>query len=244
MKRTTKLLWILAIGFSASTVIAQEHEGRNYSTRVVKIRSLGRGYLGVELTPLTPELRVHFGAPEDTGVMVARVEEGGPAEAAGIRVADILSSIDGERIVNGRELSRAVRKKEEGDLVTIELYRDGSLASYPVTVGKRDRPVIDLAGGYRFMPDIGPDMMEELESLPDHDVVISGPGFHLDEESMEAFEQAMRGLGDHFDSAEWREKLERVEELDFTAIQERMQEVERRLQELEQELQQDGKEKF
>jgi len=243
MKRTTKVLWLLAVGFSASTVIAQEHAGRNYSTRVVKIRSLGRGFLGVELTPLTSELRVHFGAPEDTGVMVARVEEGGPAEAAGIRVADILSSIDGERIDNGRELSRAVRKKEEGDLVTIELYRDGILASYPVTVGKRHRPVIDLAGGYRFMPDM-PDMLDELDGLPDHDVVISGPGFHLDEESMEAFEQAMRGLGDHFDSAEWREKLERVEELDFTAIQERMREVERRLQELEQELEQDAKEKF
>ena len=175
--------------------------------------------------------------------MVARVEEGGPAEAAGIRVADILSAIDGERIDNTGALSRAVRRKEEGDSITIELYRDGSLASYPVTVGKRDRPVIDLAGGYRFMPHIGPDIVEGLDGLLDH-VVIPGPGFHLDEESMEAFEQAIRGLGEHFDSVEWREKLERVEELDFTAIQERMQEVERRLQELEQELEQDGKEKL
>ena len=130
MKRTTKLLWLLALGFSAST-IAQEHEGRNY-TRVIKVRSLGSGFLGVQLTPLTPELRVHFGVAEDTGVMVARVEEGGPAHAAGIRVGDILSAIDGERIDSGRQLSRAVRKKEEGDLVMLELYRDGSLESYPV----------------------------------------------------------------------------------------------------------------
>jgi len=227
MKQTTKLLWILALGFSVSTALAQEHEGRSY-TRVVKIRSFGHGFLGVQLTPLTPELRVHFGVPEDTGVMVARVEEGGPAEAAGIRVADILSAIDGERIDNARALSRAVRRKEEGDSITIELYRDGSLASYPVTVGKRARRVIDLAGAYRFMPDMLPENLMET----------------LDEESMEAFEQAMRGLGDHFNSAEWREKLERVEELDFTAIQERMQEVERRLQELEQELEQDSKEKL
>jgi len=175
---------------------------------------------------LTPELRAHFGVAEDTGVMVARVEEGGPAEAAGIRVADILSAIDGERIDDPRTLSRALRDKEEGDSVTIELYRDGSLASYPVTVGKRDRPVLDLAGGYRFMPDL-PHLMEEL-----------------DEESMEAFEEALRGLGDHFKSPEWQEKLERVEELDFTAIQERMHEVERRLQKLEQELEQDTQEKL
>ena len=241
MKRTTKLLWLLALGFSASA-IAQEHEGRNYSTRVLKVRSLGRGFLGVQLTPLTPELRVHFGVPEDTGVMVARVEESGPAEAAGILVGDILSAIDGERIDSGRQLSRAVRRKEEGDLVTLELYRDGSLESYPVTVGKRERPVIDLAGGYRFMTDM-PDM-PDIGELPDHDVVIASPGFHLDEESMEAFEQAMRRLKGHFDSVEWQEKLERVEELDFTAIQERMQEVERRLQELEQELEKEAKEKL
>ena len=244
MKRTTKLLWLLALGFSAST-IAQEHEGRNY-TRVIKVRSLGRGFLGVELTPLTPELRVHFGVAEDTGVMVARVEEGGPAQAAGIRVGDILSAIDGERIESGRQLSRAVRKKEEGDLVTLELYRDGNLESYPVTVGKSEWPVIDFAGGFlRFMTDRPhlPDL-PDIDDLPDHDMVFWGPGFHLDEKSMEAFEQAMRGLEDHFDSAEWREKLERVEELDFTAIQERMQEVERRLKELEQELEKEGKEKL
>ena len=238
MKRTTKLLWLLALGFSAST-IAQEHAGRNYSTRVLKVRSLGRGFLGVQLTPLTPELRVHFGVPEDTGVMVTRVEESGPAEAAGILVGDILSAINGELIDSGRQLSRAVRKKEEGDVVTIELYRDGSLESYPVTVGERERPVIDLARGFRFMTD-----MPFMDDFPDHDVVIAGPGFHLDEESMEAFEQAMRGLEDHFDSVEWQEKLERVEELDFIAIQERMQEVERRLQDLEKELEKEAKEKL
>ena len=69
MKRITKLLWLLALGFSAST-IAQEHEGRNY-TRVIKVRSLGRGFLGVELTPLTPELRAdgpvdHWATLEET----------------------------------------------------------------------------------------------------------------------------------------------------------------------------------
>ena len=240
MKQTTKLLWVLALGFSAST-IAQEHQGRNY-TRVIKVRSFGSGFLGVELTPLTPELRVHFGVAEDTGVMVARVEEGGPAQAAGIRVGDILSAIDGERIDSGRQLSRAVRKKEAGDLVTLELYRDGSLESYPVTIGKRERPVIDLAGGVRVIPDL-PDMPEPGE-LPDRDMVIAVPGFLLDEKSMEAFEHAMRGLEDHFDSAEWQETLERVEELDFTAIQERMQAVERRLKELEKELEKEGKEKL
>ena len=237
MKRTTPLLWLLAFGLSASTAVAQdqerEQEERNYTTRVVKIKKLGRGFLGVELTPLTPELRVHFGVPEDTGVMVARVEEGGPAEAAGIRVGDILSAIDGERVESSRQLARAVRKKEEGDVVAIELYRDGTVQSYSVTVSERDRKVIDLAGGYHFMPGMG--------ELPDHDLVIRMPEFELDEESMEAFEHAMEGLEEHLGSTEWQEKIERLEELDFTTIQERMKEVERRLKELEKELEKEGK---
>ena len=124
-----------------------------------------------------------------------------------------------------------------GDLVSVELYRGGSLQSYTVTVSERDRPVIDLAEGYRFFPNL-----DHLGELPDHDVIIRASGLHLDEESMEAFEEAMRDLGAQFDSPEWQERLERFNDLDFTTIQERMEEVERRLKELEEELEKEGKE--
>jgi len=241
VKRTLMLLGWLAIGLAASAQEqrAQEHEGasgNDYTKRVMIWSSAGRGFLGVHLTPLTPELRAHFGVPEDTGVMVARVEEGGPAEAAGIRVGDILSSIDGERVDSSGQIARAVRAKEEGDLVNVELYRNGSLQSYTVTVGERDRRVIDLAEGYRFIPNPG--------ELPDHDIVIRAPGLPLDEQSMEAFEEAMRGLEEHFDSPEWQERIERFNELDFSAIEERMEEVERRLKELEEDLDKEEKEKL
>ena len=166
--------------------------------------------------------------------MVSRVNEGGPAEAAGIQVGDILSSIDGERIEGPRELARAVRRKEAGDIVTVELYRNGSIQSYSVTVSERDRSVVDLSEGYRFISGID----------PDHDVVIGAPGFHFDSDSMEAFEHAIEGIEEHFDSAEWQERMERFNELDFTTIEERMEEVERRLQELERELERDGGERM
>lgn len=240
MKMTTTL-FLLAAGMSASMASAQEepareHEGRNYSTRVVMRSILGRGFLGLQLTPLTPELRAHFGVPEDTGVMVARVERGGPAEAAGIQVGDILASIGGERVESSRQIARTVRKKKAGDLVNVELYRDRSLQSYTVTVSERDRPVIDLADGYTFVPD--------MDELPDHDVVIRAPEMHLNEESMEAFEEAMRDLEEQFDSGEWQERIERLNELDFSTIQERMEKVEKRLKELEKELEKDTKAKL
>src|SRR5258708_4887988 len=69
-----------------------------------------RGYLGVELTELTPELRAHFGAPQDTGVMVARVVAGSPADKAGLKVGDIITSLDGKAVESssdGRDRGRA-----------------------------------------------------------------------------------------------------------------------------------------
>ena len=227
------LTFVLGTGAGVAQELEDEHDGANYT---FAWHDAGRGFIGVQVTPMTPELRAHFGAPEDVGVLVSRVEEGGPAEAAGIQVGDILSAVDGEAIESGRQLSRRIRKKDEGDAVTIELYRNGGLESYSVTIAKRERRVLDLAGGFRFFGDRDEDA--------DHDVFISTPGLHLDGESFEAFREAMKGLEDRFESEEWQERLKRFRALDFGAIQERMEEVEERLEELEQELAEAGKKKF
>lgn len=236
MRRTIFLVMTSALLFGASSSGAQEereHEDRDFT---FAWHSIGRGFIGVQLLPLTPELRRHFGVPEDIGVLVSRVEDGGPAEAAGIRVGDILSAVDGLTVDGTRTLSRLIREKEDGDTVTIELYRSGALESYPVTIAERDRRVLDLAGGYRFIPDLG--------EPPQHDVYLAAPGLHLDKEAMEAFQNAMEGLQDRFDSEEWKDRLERFRALDFGEIQQRMEEVEKRLMELEEELEKGEKKKF
>src|SRR5262245_342061 len=62
--------------------------------------------MGVELLELTPELRVFFGAPEDSGLLVSRVESGSPAERAGIRVGDVIYRAAGEQIEEVDQLVR------------------------------------------------------------------------------------------------------------------------------------------
>ena len=229
------LTFVLGTGVGVAQEPEDEHDGANFT---FSWHDAGRGFIGVQVTPMTPELRAHFGAPEDVGVLVSRVDEGGPAEAAGIQVGDILSAVDGEAIDSGRQLSRRIRRKDQGDTVTIELYRNRGLESYQVTVAKRERPVLDLAGGFRFFGD----MDEDADA--DHEVFISTPGLHLDGESFKAFRKAMKGLEDRFESEEWQERLKRFRDLDFGAIQERMEEVEERLEELERELADAGKKKF
>lgn len=246
---TTLALTLAIIGLDGcgTPASAQEsdetsHIGRNYSAGPVIWSGLGRGFLGVSVVPMTEELRTHFGVPEDRGVLVSRVDEDSPAQAAGILVGDILSTLDGESIESPVRLSRLVRRKEEGDRVTIELYRNGGLESLPVEMAERDRRVIDL-GDYDFMPGFA-----ELPSIeiPDGDVVLGRPGMHLgmNEETREALREAMRELGERIGSEEWKEKIERLKELDLGAIQNRMRKMEQRLEELERELASESRKKL
>jgi serine protease Do len=85
----------------------------------------GRGRLGIQVQPMTPELREHYGAPPERGVLVVKVEAGRPAAKAGVRVGDVALSLDGQAIESPRQLARSVHRVPAGQSVTLELLRDG-----------------------------------------------------------------------------------------------------------------------
>jgi membrane-associated protease RseP (regulator of RpoE activity) len=204
---------------------------------------MGRGYLGVQVLGLTPELRAHFGAPEDAGVLVAKVEEGSPAAAAGIEVGDVLTAVDGKPIAGPQSLALAIREKKAGESVNVDFLRDKGTLSASVAVEERDRKVIDLAEFEVAIPEIAPfPGTGPLEV--ERGFVFAGPEGSLDQDAVRAFEDAMRDLEGRFESEEWQEKLKRLRELDLGKIQERMKEVEDRLRKLEAELDQEGKKKL
>jgi membrane-associated protease RseP (regulator of RpoE activity) len=104
-----------------------------------------RGYLGVELTELTPELRAHFGAPKDAGVMVARVVSGSPADKAGLKVGDIITSLDRKAVESSWDVRARVRALAEGAALPLEVQRDGRSEALTATVVQRERREMDLA---------------------------------------------------------------------------------------------------
>lgn len=104
-----------------------------------------RGYLGVELTELTPELRAHFGAPKDAGVMVARVVSGSPADKAGLKIGDIITSLDGKPVESSWDVRARVRALGEGAALPLEVQRDGHAEALNATVVQRERREMDLA---------------------------------------------------------------------------------------------------
>ncbi len=104
-----------------------------------------RGYLGVGLTELTPQLRAHFGVPEDAGVMVGSVEQGSPADKAGLKVGDIITSMDGEDVETSWDLRAHVRGLKDGEQVPLMVWRDGKAQNLSATIAMRERPEMDMA---------------------------------------------------------------------------------------------------
>jgi membrane-associated protease RseP (regulator of RpoE activity) len=99
---------------------------------------VGRGgFLGVRLIGITDELRGHYGAPKDAGVLVGGVEPDSPAARAGIEVGDVITSVDGREVSSTGDLSRAVRRKKAGETVEIEFVRGRGTRKVTVTLDER-----------------------------------------------------------------------------------------------------------
>lgn len=103
-----------------------------------------RGFLGVDLLELTPELRRHFGAGDGSGVLVAHVEEGSPAAAAGLQVGDVLVSIDDKPVKSSWSLRELVAPRKAGDAVSLDVIRDGNRRQLRATLAEREGRVLEL----------------------------------------------------------------------------------------------------
>ena len=101
-----------------------------------------RRYLGVRPMELTPDLRAHYGAPRDAGVLIGEVEADSPAAKAGLQVGDIVTAADGEKIEAPYDLSRAIHGKKAGDTVKLDVLRDKSVKHLSATIAERkDREI-------------------------------------------------------------------------------------------------------
>jgi len=83
-----------------------------------------RGRIGVQIEAMTPELRKYFHAPEDRGLLVARVDPNRPAAGAGLRVGDVILSAGGEPAREPFDLIRAVAAAPAGEAIELVILRD------------------------------------------------------------------------------------------------------------------------
>ncbi|MCP3139490.1 Do family serine endopeptidase [Pyxidicoccus xibeiensis] len=109
-----------------------------------------RGWLGVAVQDLTPDLGEALGLPAREGAIVNDVTEGTPAEAAGLQPEDVIVAADGQAIQSGRALTRTVALKAPGSALILSVYRGGKKQELKATLGTRP----DLEGvGPRAAPE-------------------------------------------------------------------------------------------
>jgi S1-C subfamily serine protease len=83
-----------------------------------------RARLGVMVVGLTPELREHFGAPRDKGVMIGRVEAKSAAATAGLKVGDIITDVKGTAVDSANDVLDTLANVAKNASVTLAVIRD------------------------------------------------------------------------------------------------------------------------
>ena len=96
-----------------------------------------RGWLGVEPQTYTPQLAEAFGVAYQPGIVVKRVHAGSPAQAAGLRIGDIITHIDGEALLNTREALNRIASTAPGTEVVLKGLRDGVVLELRAKIGER-----------------------------------------------------------------------------------------------------------
>lgn len=107
-----------------------------------------RGWLGVQIQPVTNEIAESLGLKNTEGALVANVEKGTPADKAEIKTGDVILKFNGESVHEMRELPRLVANTAAGDTVNIEYWRRGKTGSLDVKIGElKDKTQMASAGG-------------------------------------------------------------------------------------------------
>ncbi len=154
-----------------------------------------RGWLGVVIQPVTPELGEHLELPDDRGALVSRVIPGGPAAEAGIEHRDVIVEFDGEPIEDWNKLPRVVAATPIEKKVKVVVMRDGKRKSFRVRVGELDDPQAqELAAaegsssafGLRVQ-DLTPDLADQLGVEDAQGVVVTDvePGSAADDAKLQ-----------------------------------------------------------
>lgn len=102
---------------------------------LLKHGSVKRGWLGVRIQDVTAEHAKSFSLDKASGVLIASVEKGGPAERADLKIGDIILKIGGKEISTSADLVRAVSDSAPGAKVKLKLWRDVAAKEVTVVLG-------------------------------------------------------------------------------------------------------------
>jgi serine protease Do len=101
-----------------------------------------RGWLGVQIQNVTPEIADSLGLKADNGALVSKLESGSPAEKSGVKAGDVITTVNGTEVKDPRGLARQIAGLVPGANVKLGIIRSGSAQTVDVKIGElADKPV-------------------------------------------------------------------------------------------------------
>jgi serine protease Do len=155
------------IGFAVPVSMA-----KTVMDKLIRDGKVIRGWLGVSIQNLTPELAKQFALSDDKGVLIGDVVEGSPAEKAGLQRGDVLIEFESKKIEEPNQLRNMVADTSPGQIITLKIVRENKTQTKRVTVEElpSDQQQLSKSGFDNLLmgimvQDITPELSEKL-NLP------------------------------------------------------------------------------
>lgn len=141
---------------------------------LIKKGKVVRGWLGVSIQQITPELARQFNLKDDVGALVGDVTENGPSEKAGLKRGDVIIEYDGRKIEEPYILRNMIANTAPGEGHQMKVLRENKTLTLKVTIGElpADAQEEIVAGNYEnvlrgiTVQDMTPEIMQKLK-IPD-----------------------------------------------------------------------------
>ena len=125
----------MGIGFAIPVSLA-----KNVMEQIIRNGGVTRGWVGIEVQEITPELAESFNLRGTQGALIAGVMRGSPADKAGIKPGDVLVSVAGKPVKDAQVMLELIAALEPGKAARFDLKRDGRSMDLDITIGKRPAP--------------------------------------------------------------------------------------------------------
>jgi serine protease Do len=103
---------------------------------LIKDGQVDRGWLGVQIQPVTKDIADSLGRSDEKGALVAEAQDNSPAKAAGIKAGDVITTVDGKTVDSPKELARVIGNMSPNKSVEVKVWRNGSEQSFNVKLGE------------------------------------------------------------------------------------------------------------
>jgi len=120
------------IGFAIPVTMA-----RNIMDQLIKSGKVTRGYIGAYLQDVDPNLARAFKIPNNSGVVITKIDPNTPAEKAGLKEGDVVTQANGDAVLDVQSLRNRIASMTPGSTVKMHIYRNGSPSDVNVTLGER-----------------------------------------------------------------------------------------------------------